>query len=370
MGRPAPGTAAAPLVSGRSRPLVQHMSILQEIGLAASRLGRHPHDHGWRQLYQLFGYGLERSAPALVDTILTYRGVRASSSAAHLVTLLGIAVKAVDPGRFDRLVGTGQDDLRLQILERVLTWHQEEIGRILSVRQNSFTAARRFLVPQALLGASLFQMPGRTVNFVDLGTGLGVLPRQLNSTTLYERFIGDLVWPDRQPAFTRIPLASRFGVDRGPLPDLGWVHSCYGSSGYYDDMYQELLMTLRCADVRRAVVRYVPLDLLDRDAVAQFVRRYRINAVNLCYVLYELTAPRRRELIDLLADVLRPPRIIVAMEPQDELTGPGCTVTYWDESLTGQLEVCAVSDGHFRGRVVPRSGYTTFVDRYPIPSPR
>ena len=48
---------------------------------------------------------------------------------------------------------------------------------------NSFTGARRFLLPQVLIAHFARRRGLREVRFLDLGTGLGVLPRQLNHRT-------------------------------------------------------------------------------------------------------------------------------------------------------------------------------------------
>ncbi|MCO8277692.1 hypothetical protein M1L60_44675, partial [Actinoplanes sp. TRM 88003] len=204
------------------------------------------------------------------------------------------------------------------------------------------------------------------VNFADLGTGLGVLPRQLNSLILFDRFSADLRWNGRQPLFQPIPLAARHGVDRGPRPDDQWVQACYGATDYYADLYRELELSLDAPEVREASVRYHEFDILERRDLARFVRHHRINAVNLSYVLYEIEPERRALVIEVLRRTLRPPGIIVVTEPVAELTKPGCTVTVYDDSQSSPQRVCLVSDGHFRGDVLPLDDFESFVARHPV----
>jgi hypothetical protein len=284
-----------------------------------------------------------------------------------LIFLLGIAVKAVAPDELGYLVGSDPVERRVSALESVLRRHGAEVVRVVSSRQNSFTAARRFLVPQVLLGAYFCHANrNHPVNFLDLGTGLGILPRQLNSRSLYEAFSSDLSWPDGVPSFRQIPLRARFGADRGPLPDRRWVSTCYGPSDYYSGLYKELLLTLDTPEVRDAAVKYEELDILDSEALASFISRYQINAVNICYVLYELEPARRDQVIETLAKSLYPPGVVIVTEPRGELTKPGCTVAFYDMDDAAPMAVCAVSDGHFVGHVSPLDDYDSFTNRYPI----
>jgi hypothetical protein len=335
---------------------------------AAVQLGQHPHDHGWRDLYQLFGYGLgdERHAPHLADVVRQARARRPSHSPVHLVTLLGIVVKSLAGGAYPSLVGDDRPVAdRLASLEELLDRRRARLDLLLAHRQNSFTAARRFLVPQVLL-AAYFARQDRPATFADLGTGLGILPRQLNSKTLYERFADELVWPDGRPVFQPVPLAGRFGVDRGPLPDLDWVRSCYGPSAYYTAQYHELTAALDIPEVRTADVRYLALDLTDLRALDRFIDRHRVNAVNLSYALYELEPETRAAVLATLTAALHEPALIIVTEPNEELTQPGCIVTIHDRDHPNGLPVCTVSDGHFRGRITPLAGYQQFVGHYPI----
>jgi hypothetical protein len=340
---------------------------VDEIQAAASRLAQHPHDHGWRTLYRLFAYGLARpdAAPNLAEIAATARVRHPYHSAVHLVTLLGIAVNLLAGSASADLLGDRPPAARLVALEDLLGRHRREIEQILTFRQNSFTAPRRFLMPQVLL-AAYFAQQNQPVRFADLGTGLGILPRQLNSKTLFERFSYDLAWPDGYPVYQPIPLEARYGVDRGPFPDLAWVRSCYGPSAYYTAQFHELIEIRALPEVQQAVVHYQELDLTATAALHRFLTEHRINAVNLCYTLYEVEPPKRAAIVDAVADALSEPGLMIVTEPHGELTLPGCTVTVQDRARPVPRQLCAVSDGHFRGRITALAGYREFLAQYPI----
>lgn len=330
-------------------------------------MGDHPQDHGWRELYRLFAYGLEREAPELTEAVATLCKARSECSSTHLLTLLGIAVKEVTGDGFATLIEpSAPATQRLGALEATLRDRGEQIAGILTMRQNSFTAARRFMVVQVLLGAYFRIPPTPPVNFADLGTGLGILPRQLNSRALFERYSGELRWAGRKPAFQAVPLNARFGVERGPRPDLRWVRACYGATDYYRRLFQELELSRRVHEVEQAQVTYEEFDILDYQELIRFVSHREINVVNLSYVLYEIDAERRSRIIEVLRENLRPPGIIIVTEPVAELTKPGCTVSLYDESRADPQRLCTVSDGHFRGDVQPLEDYASFASRYPI----
>jgi hypothetical protein len=140
--------------------------VLDEFRTAAAGLGHHPQDHGWRALYRLFSHGLDLSAPNLTATILKQQAARPTLSATHLLTLLGIALKAAAPEPFATIIVDSPVDGRLNLLEGVLDQHQTGITEIITTRQNSFTSARRFLVPQVLLG-SYFAQHDHEVKFAE-----------------------------------------------------------------------------------------------------------------------------------------------------------------------------------------------------------
>jgi hypothetical protein len=128
------------------------MSPLETLRAAADGLAHHPHDHGWRSLYELFLYGLNNSAPQLKHSLIEAYQAR-PLSATHLLTLLGIALKATSGDQFAYLVSTQPVIERLSVLESVLRAQSRHVSSLLLSRQNSFTCARRFLVPRVLLSA-------------------------------------------------------------------------------------------------------------------------------------------------------------------------------------------------------------------------
>jgi hypothetical protein len=334
--------------------------------IAARGLGEHPQDHGWRDLYRLFSYGLDRSAPNLTATVLSHYRARPTLSETHLLTLLGIALKAIVPQSFESIAEGSSLVARLEALEEILDRNGTGISEIIGRRQNSFTSARRFLVTQVLLSAYFAREDPWEVRFADFGTGLGVLPRQLNAPEQYEAFAADLIWPNGIPSFRQIPLAERLGVDRGPLPDLSWVRSCYGESDYYAHLYDELLNTLSASEVKAAKVEYEEVDLLDFRSVVAFIRDRKINVANLTYVLYELERAKRSEVVEILARELYPPAILLISEPHRELHTQGAVVEFFHSGECRPQTLCFVTDGHYRGYVLPLEDYDAFVKRYPI----
>jgi hypothetical protein len=280
--------------------------------------------------------------------------------------LLGIALNAETPELFGRLSSQRSLAGRLSILETTLAQHYFAIQRLLLTRQNSFTCVRRFAVPQVILDAYFSQYADLHINFADLGTGIGVLPRQLNSRQVYENLGHDLIWPGGVPEFRQLPISAIYGVDRGPMPDLQWVHACYGQSRYYSDLYEELLLTLTEPEIRNATVSFQELDLLDVKALDYFIRANSINAANLTYVLYELDQAARRNIIDTVIGALSYPGILMVTEPSEELHRQGCVVEIYHNGSLEPTTFCFVSDGHFKGYVLPLDDYESFLRRYPI----
>jgi hypothetical protein len=341
------------------------MSPLREFQSVASGLAHHPQDHGWRDLHRLFDYGLRQPGTNLEQVLATAYQAR-PVSAAHLLTLLGIALKVEAGDQFPVLAASRPPAERFPELEKILQDHRTEIGRLLISRQNSFTCARRFLMPQVILGAYFGQHPDTPVRFADLGTGLGILPRQLHSRTQFETFGPDLNWPGGQPAFQPLRFAATYGVDKAPLPDMGWVLSCYGTSSYYAQLHDELDVALRDPAVAGAPVRYAELDLLDAAGLARFIQENQINAANLSYVLYELQPQLRRLIIDQLTGALTLPALLIVTEPVQELGRSGCQVNLYTAPGQPPFAFCRVSDGHFAGQVYPLEDYDSFVQKFPI----
>jgi hypothetical protein len=341
------------------------MPPFSDLSAAAEGLAEHPQDHGWRTIYKLFDHALRNSSPQL-ERLLWGCYESGTTSPTHLLTLLGIAIKLEFPAEFKALAGESSYGHRTSRLEDLLAQHAALLSQVLMNRRNSFTCARRFLVTQVLLSACFPQSQGVPLNFADLGTGLGILPRQLNSSRLYERFCQDLAWPGGVPAFKHIPLSSVVAVDRGPLPSLDWVHACYGSSDYYTELYEELLFTLADPDVARAQVTFGALDITDTEQVARFIEVNKINAANLTYVLYELPVDQRKIALDAVLSHLHPPGLLIVTEPCEELHQQGCVVELYQQNRPKPLTLFFVSDGHFKGHIIPLEDYEAFNDRHPI----
>ncbi|RJQ75766.1 hypothetical protein D5S17_20410 [Pseudonocardiaceae bacterium YIM PH 21723] len=281
--------------------------------------------------------------------------------------MIGIALKFNLPEQqFTGLVNSDSRAARLTLLDDAVQNHLAEIASTLASRQNSFTGARRFLVPQTILAACMSGYRGPAVNFADFGTGLGILPRQLNSVSMYERFAGDLRWPSGIPAFCPLPVGRKFGVDRAEFPSLKWVRACYGSSAYYRDLYGEVLDVLAVLSDDPADTCLVAVDLLDSDALRRFVQDNRIGMANFCYSLYEFSWEKRTQVIATVLDSLAPPGLALVIEPRAELTQQGCEVVLHSRDHGRPLSLCTVSDGHFKGVVRAGDDYEYFTDRYPI----
>jgi hypothetical protein len=341
------------------------MSSLGRLRAAAKGLAHHPQDHGWRDLYSLFDYGLEQPETHLQRMLLDCHAHR-PISATHLLTLLGIALKVEADDHFASLTKGDSPNLRLRVLEDILQRREQEILQILMSRQNSFTCARRFLVPRVILSAFFSQNHSHELRFADLGTGLGILPRQINSRSQYQAFSGGLIWPGGVPKFRELTIASAFGVDRGPMPDSQWVHACYGRSTYYSELYDELQSATSDPEVKSAAVEYIEMDLLNIDELVSFIRKHKINSANLSYVLYELNLADRERIIEILVEELFPPALLIVVEPREELHREGCVVEVFCHGEADPRSLFFISDGHFSGYALPLDDYDSFVSEYPI----
>lgn len=342
--------------------------LLEQAQAAAARLGRHPQDHGWRELYRLFAAALQERAPAFSTAVTQAAAARPESGDTHLVTVIGIALKSLCPHTLDALTGPAPMAERIDRLEAVAVEHGTAIAALAASRQNSFTGARRFLVPQVLLAAMSAQLPeGVAVRLCDLGTGLGVLPRQLDAPELFDSFAPDLVWPQGIPEYRPIGLAARHAIDRRPLPDIDWVASCYGKSSYYRVIFAELVESLAHPQVRSAPVSFAEVDLLDADALHRYIAGHRINTVTISYALYQLAPPHRRQVLDVLSHSLDSPGIMVVIEPEQALSAQGCSVSVTEAASGRCWRVLHVSDGHFKGQVTPLVDFDAFTRMFPIP---
>jgi hypothetical protein len=325
---------------------------------AALSMSRHPQDHGWRQLYADIAEILATDPEPLLDLARNVPRID-DLAPAYVVGLLAISLQQA----WDRS-GSGSDPVARRLPQgeiAPLAAHLgPTIGFTLAQHRNSFTGVRRFLVPQVLLARHFARQQPADINFLDIGTGLGLLPRQLDSPACFDRFTADLTWPRTAPDFTRIGLSSRFGMELSPLPDLDWVRRCYGPSPYYDHMFEEILETLKIPEVQDASFTPVDRDACDVSALAEFISANSIRAVTAVYSLYQYSAEIRREIDRAISGSLPEGGIFINIEPHPTLGQPGCIVHIWLPGKRDRLTVCSVSDGHFRGRVIAGEDYDKF----------
>ncbi|NUR25404.1 MAG: hypothetical protein HOV83_06065, partial [Catenulispora sp.] len=278
---------------------------------------------------------------------------RPAISNPHLVTLLGIGIREISLRSLDvgRLFDGDEDrDKRAEILRKALADDADALTAVVSNSSNSFTGARRFLVPQLLIGEFAARRGLTDVRFLDLGTGIGLMPRQLNNKTVFDRFAADLSIP-AQLRYRPIPLSARHGIDMSPLPTLDWVRACFGPSPYYSDRYRELLWSLdETADVADHVT-VDALNLLDREQLAEYIRAHRFNAVCCSFVLYQYDPELRTRIVENIVHSMSGPGVFLSMEPSHGLLRQGCTVTAYLARVPEPLHVADVTDGHFLGAV-------------------
>lgn len=328
-----------------------------------SRLRQHPQDHGWRAFFDAIDLLLQQRSAPLQRLLEACVEARPRVSPTHLMTLLGMTVKMVideQPAARELFAEVRPVQHQARALERLLSEHEATITETLLTRQNSFTGVRRFLVPQTLFARYFARQEVGRVNFLDVGTGLGLLPRQLNNRRLFERFAPDLAWPFGIPSYQSIPLGRRYGLDRFPLPDLAWVRHCYGPSYYYDRLFDELLWVLREPVAMSQPVGMTELDILDEELLRAFVREHRIQAVNCSFVLYQYDQAVRSRVIAGIVDELVRPGLLISMEPKGDLTLQGCHVSLFAAGSRTPVAFATVTDSHFVGAVLPGDDYRAF----------
>ncbi len=222
-------------------------------------------------------------------------------------------------------------------------------------------------MPQLVLGAYAAHQRIGSVRLLDIGTSIGLLPRQLNNRAVFERFAPDLEWHPGAPSYRTIPLAARFGVDAPPLPTLEWVRGCHGPSAYYDERLSEVEWSLAQTEAAAADLRILPLDILHLPALGQFLRYHRINVATCNFVLYQYDEPTREQVIATITGNLERPGLLLSMEPGHELRRMGARVRAYRAGGTEALEVADVSDAHFVGRVTTGPGFAELTGAYSRP---
>ncbi|KOU61311.1 hypothetical protein ADK57_28030 [Streptomyces sp. MMG1533] len=322
-------------------------------------------NHGWSLFHEcLSKVGESESSGGLDRLLSTMWRQRPHISDAHAITLLGIAVRQLalqDEGLADVFRAELSVARRVPALADALSERALDVMRLMESHSNSYTGARRFLVPQLVVGAFAAFRNIRQVRFLDLGTSVGLLPRQLNNKAVYDRFAGDLHWHPAPLPFRVIPLDYVGGVDRPPLPTLDWVRACHGPSDYYEQRFEEVRWSLGQAETAGTEVALRPLDILDFPALEAFLRAHRINVVTCNFVLYQYSDDIRNRVVETVMRALEPPGLLLSMEPSHALARMGCVVHAYQNGSTRPLHVADVSDGHFMGTVTVRDGLTELV---------
>ncbi|WP_379035998.1 hypothetical protein [Paractinoplanes deccanensis] len=328
-------------------------------------LRSHPHKQGWQTFYGVL-------QTAFVDEEAAGRGIlthvtavhhesRPNATASHYVSLLCIALKGVigdwrDSPVLDESLDMSQ---RVKLLTAAAEAGEDEILDIVLTKQNSFSGARRFLVPQIIV-SHFAHRHGIRVRLADLGTGAGLLPRQLNDRASFERFSPDLTWESWKPSFVEVDYEQRWGLDRTSPKEVDWFRQCYGPSAYYDDRYAELVWAFEQEAVKGAALHTENLDLLDAEAVARFVHEHQINVVTCSFVLYQWNPAVRKDVINAVVGSLRAPGLFVSLEPTGDLLTPGASIRVYLPGDSSPIEVGTVSDGHCIGTVAAGPDFDTF----------
>ena len=112
---------------------------------------------------------------------------------------------------------------------------------------------------------------------------------------------------------------------------------------------------------------YWELDLLDFGTVARFIHQHKINVANLTYVLYELDVAKRSAIVELLARELYPPSVLLRFGTAQGTALHGVpSSSFFHNGQTTPQTLCFVTDGHYKGYVLPLEDYEPFTRNYPI----
>ena len=345
--------------------VLKPMATAADVSAALKGLHEHPDDHGWHPFYEvlekLFGAEEIAGGGPLSRIVNACYESRPNLTAPHFVTLLCIVLKGLvgdwrDSPVFDLEVAV---DRRAAVLKVEIDANEKVILEGVLTRQNSFSSARRFLIPQVLI-SHFAARAGMSVRLADLGTGAGLLPRQLNSRSNYQRFAPDLVWQDWDPPFVEVPYEVRWGVDRISAGDTAWFRQCYGPSTYYDRLYAELDWAFAQPEVGATTLHPADLDLLGPDKLSRFLQEQRINVVTCSYVLYQYEAPAREAVVAAVVSALPEPGLFVSLEPTRDLLDPGAVIRAYLPGDPTPIEVGIVSNGHCLGGVAPGKGFPGF----------
>jgi hypothetical protein len=322
-----------------------------KFGETVQAIGQHQQGHhGWATLHKAIEDVYTAGSDALNRLLDAAWSVRPGISDAHLLTLLCVAIRDISfrEPMVARLFEEGiAAATRVQLLREVLRSNATVLGEAVCNRSNSFTGARRFLVPQLVVGAFANNHHVPEVRFLDLGTGLGLLPKQLNNRMVFDRFSPGLTWLPIAPKYRTIPLTCRYGIDLEPLPSLDWVRACYGASHYYEERFAELLWSVE--QTREVGVVLRALDMLQVRQLARFLREHRFNVVTCNFALFQHDEAVRRRVVECVVENLDCPGLFLSMEPTHELKQPGAKVTGYLAGSALPLHLADVSDAHLLG---------------------
>jgi len=318
-------------------------------------MAAHPQGlNGWSPLHRAVADVIRSGVSSFDNILMSLWETRPTITDAHAATLLLVSLHRLsfEHSHVRGLFVEGQTPAVLTaMLPAVVESLAADVGALVGQRSNSFTGVRRFLVPQLLIGQWAAHQDIESVHFADLGTGLGLLPRQLNARDVFDRFAPDLEWEPHSLSYVPIPLASRLGVDAPPLPTLEWVRACYGASEYYRDDFEDLLWTLdQCRD-SASECEFEAFDLLDHDGLTALLRARRVNVATCNFVLYQFDAPTRQAIVDSVLDGLDAPGLLLTMDLSGALATPGAVVTAYQTGTRRPLHVADTSDAHLRGTV-------------------
>lgn len=316
--------------------------------------GHQQGSHGWDALHTLL-YDLMAAGDAALDSLLQrVWSERPHVSDAHLITLMSISVKSLvlrDEKLREIFDGTAPRLHRRELLAEIVAQNSDSIGSLLTDRSNSFTGARRFLLPQLVIGNYAARHNIDRVRLLDIGTGIGLLPRQLNNEEVFGRFAPGLRWSPAALPWVKIPLEVRAGIDSHPLPSLEWVSSCYGPSEYYEDSFRELLWSLERTAGAAGDIDMKSLDMLDAEELGGLLRSRRFNVVTCNFVLFQYAEHIRDQVISVVLDNMARPGLFLSMEPSHDLKRQGSRITAYLPGQGGALHIADAEDAHFRGLI-------------------
>ncbi|HEX6682741.1 MAG TPA: hypothetical protein VF062_08100 [Candidatus Limnocylindrales bacterium] len=310
--------------------------------------------HGWSILHAAIHHLHAAGHTHLHDILDACWMRRPHISDSHLITLVSIALREIVLKRpvgaiiFRPEYTTAE---RTAELATLLAEHRGELVDSICHHSNSFTGARRFIVPQLVIGAFASAHRLTDVRFLDLGTGLGILPRQLNQHKVFHRFAADLRWNGLRVGYREIPLSLRHGVDADPLPSLDWVRTCFGPSAYYEERFEELVWSLEQTAQLSDEITISALNILELDRLHDYIRLHRFNAITCSFVLYQYDEEIRHSIVATVVKALEQPGVLVSMEPShDGLVRQGCRVEAYLAGGGQPVHLADVSDAHFIGR--------------------